>query len=191
MPAQNARARFPAEDFAAIVERFDTGDQDELLEAVGAAFRFCDRYRMPFSEAAKLAYAPDTGALAELRIREKQKDDEIAKFKAALAGLRSTCGQLKEQNAMLAEGAKLCPNCETWRRVLAGIAGALAAAGWCYAVLPVPVWAFWSVAGVLALGPVGGVYLRWRWFLFSRKIRFRSFIDNAIASAVLEVWRKL
>src|SRR5664279_319212 len=137
---QNGGVHFPAEDFAAIVERFDTGDQDELRDAVGAAFRFCDRYRVPFPEAARLAYGPDASALAELRIREKQKDDELAKFKAALAGLRATCGQLKEQNAMLTEGAKLCRNCETWRRVLAGIVGALAAAGWCYAALRLPVW---------------------------------------------------
>jgi hypothetical protein len=41
------------------------------------------------------------------------------------------------------------------------------------------------------LGPVGGVYLRWRWFLFSRKIKFRSFTDNAIARAVIERWREL
>ena len=79
----------------------------------GPRSAFCDRHRLAFSEAAKLAYGPGASALAELRIRLKQKDDEIEKFKAALAGLRSTCGQLKEQNAMLTEGAKLCANCET------------------------------------------------------------------------------
>jgi hypothetical protein len=121
------RVRFPAEDFAAIVERFDTGDQDELRDAVGDAFRFCDRYRVPFSEAAKLAYRQDGAQESfrkqcfELTIREKQKDDEIAKLKEALAWSRARWGQLKEQNAMLTGGAKLCANCETWRPVVAGI----------------------------------------------------------------------
>ena len=75
--------------------------------------------------------------------------------------------------------------------MLAGVAGALAAAGWCYAALALPVWAFWSVAGVLAMGPVGGVYLRWRWFLLSRKIKFRSWRDNEIARAVIQRWKEL
>jgi hypothetical protein len=194
---KNGGGSFSPGEFDAILQRFDTGTADALREAMADGFRFCDRVGLPFHEVARLTYGQDGESFRkqclELTIREKQKDEQIGKFSAALAGLRSTCGQLKEQNAMLTQGAKFCRNCETWRRVVAGIVGLLAAGFWCRFAwaLPLRRWAFLSIAGLLAFGPVGGVWVRWRWFLFARKIKFRSWRDNEIARPVIQRWKEL
>jgi hypothetical protein len=181
------RNGFDRTHFHEILQRFNSETAEEVDSAVCDALRVCDRLRMSFCDAVLHTYGSDerlaeleaqlTVALEECARKEKQRSYMEAQVHRAWRKF----AELSAENARFRLGVQYCEGCERSRRVLAGAAGLLMGAASLRLFLPHGL-TRWSVTviAILAFSPLTLTYCRWRWLLFSRKVKWNSKNDNEI-----------
>jgi hypothetical protein len=213
MPAVKQRkpkTAFSPREFDELLSRFSVESGSEVDDAFFAALQMCDRAGLTFRDAARNVYGQDDQIAALKTQLEEGRclgdgETDLALDRAAevitqlkserqeltgqLTAERARTARLRDQNQRLQKDSALCGACHRKREILAVVTGIAILAG-CLRWLPAHGLKPWSLAlGTVlsALLPLAVTLGRWRWLLFSRKVKWVSARDNEL----VRWWKEL